>query len=113
MSARSVLGLLSLVLLGAVGCGSNQCGLGVTGAKQCSGYTSGDDFYFLEYNENEGWFYGALWCGGQPEPGEPPDYTCGGDRGAQGQGDDVVCLSHGPSPGVPGTEIPQDRVSCP
>ncbi len=112
MRTKALLALLLLVLVGAVGCDSNQCALGVRGAQQCSGYTSGGDFYFLEYNEDEGWFYGSLWCGGEPEAGTSPDFSCEGDRGAQGQGDSIVCVSHGPSPGVPGYEIPQDRVSC-
>lgn len=103
---------LLMAAVTVVGCNSNQCSLGVRGAQQCSGYTSSGDFYYLEYDEDEGWFYGSLWCGGAPEPGENPDFTCGGDRGVTGQGDDVVCVSHGPSPGVPGYEIPQDRVTC-
>ena len=69
MSAKTMLGVVLLVLFGAVGCDSNDCALGVKGAQSCSGYTSSGDFYFLEYNEDEQWFYGSLWCGGRPNPG--------------------------------------------
>ena len=108
----ALLGVSLVIPVVVVGCDSSQCSLGVSGAKRCSGYTSNGDFYYLEYNENEGWFYGSLFCGGAPQPGQGPDYTCGGDRGATGQGNDLVCVSHGPNPGVPGYEIAQDRVSC-
>ncbi len=106
----ALLSVLLAVPVAVVGCDDNHCSLGVEGAKRCSGYTSGDDFYVLEYDA--GWFYGALWCGGRPQPGRQPDFTCGGNRGAQGQGNDLVCISYGPVPGALGQEIPQDRVSC-
>lgn len=97
---------LLLVSVGVVGCNKNHCSVGKKGAQQCSGYTDGGDLYYLEYNEDEGWFYGTLWCS------DGRTFSCEGDRGATGQGDDVVCVSYGPSPGVPGYEVPQDRVSC-
>ncbi len=86
--------------------------MGAKGAQQCSGYTSGEDFYLLNYDPEREWFRGFLWCGGEPEGDELADFECSGNRGAQGQGDDVVCISHGPVPGQPGQSIDQERVSC-
>lgn len=93
-------------------CGKDSCSGSDRSRKvECGGTMDNGAFWGTAYNEHTDLFVGGLWCGGQPDPGNPrpPDKSCAGPRAAVKKGKQVVCIGY-PDPGS--TDIPQIRISC-